>query len=681
MRCMKIFLLLGGMWLGGATAAQAQMQQQVELAPVPTIDSSSQSPKTDTKSVLRARLLRLLVDSTQANKGVAATDWGNFPKQEPSRLRSLNVNGFYRFFGTYRNMPGDYAFVTGGTLPQREIFIGDDTQLPNLMFNISGKSRPGMSWGMDIFAFQFLDRPGLAAYSPSTPDTSRPNIDRPLQSPRLGQSLLLNLGLNLYSTIQTSLGPLSIKLGGIHWVQMTDLTMGAYTAYERYMLFDRNPWDPIGANVFERYNRYVDQGQVDQEERWGQRAFAGLVVDMAQLPHNQSLKVMFGKNEQNGGFDLRPNTAYGGQYAYAPNAEWKLSLQTMNQLAYQDNQLLKPFGSMIHTLKVDHHLSKLHWQLETGYSGYQSEQTGQIGGWLAQAKYDYRFNKTWKLFGQAYAIDPSAVNNVGAFVNTSVSEATTTDIPAGQAGSGALLFPTNSSLLGFGQLANNRLGFDANLSFKPTNIHFTLGYSLSREINTGATSLSFGRPVNALTRSRFWRWGFPQNVGPYGRTNLLYRNTFDKVAFTDTLQSHLHFSQIEFQALYRVRVWDKVLVFNHFLRTQSVQDAASFLNTSPQAILRQYASENELYLQWNDRFTLVFLGSADVTLGGVLTGVNAIGRPLEQYGSAYGFGFDIWAADNVCLYFRQRYFDFEDRSFTLDTYRGVESTLELKLIF
>lgn len=676
----KHISLVGLVWLFAAPLAHAQMQATEPVEPTADTIKVTQAVA-PSEAKLRSKLYRLLVDTSGMNRALEGPQWGNFPKVEPSRLRSLNVNGFYRFFGTYRNMPGSYAFLPEANLPQRDVFIGDDTQLPNLMFTVTGKSRPGMTWGFDIFAFQFLDRPGLPAYSPSTPDTARPDIDRPLETPRLGQHLLLNLGLNLFSTIQTSLGPLSIKLGGIHWEEMTDLTMGGYTAYERYMLFDRNPWDPIGNDVFDRYNRYVDQGQVDQEQRWGKRAFAGAVIDMAQLPANQSIKLMFGKNEQNGGFDLRPNAAWGGQYGWAPSAQWKFTFQTMNQRGYQDSLLLKPFGSYIHTAKVDHKASQLHWQLETGYSGYESERTGRLGGWLAQAKIDYKWHKDWRLFGQAYAIDGGAVNNVGAFVNTSVSEATATEIPAGQAGSGALLFPTNSSLLGFGQLSNNRLGMDLNLSFKPTNIHITAGYSLSRELTTGATSLSFGRPVNALTRSRFWRWGFPQNVGPYGRTNLLYRNTFDVATFNDTLQDHLHFTQMEVQALYRVRLGNKVLVFNHFWRLQSVQDQLSLLNTKPSAILRQYASENEVYLQWNDRFTLVFLGSADITLGGGLTGLNAVGRPLEQYGTGYGFGFDIWAADNVCLYFRQRYFAFEDRSFILDTYRGAESTLELKLIF
>jgi hypothetical protein len=117
------------------------------------------------------------------------------------------------------------------------------------------------------------------------------------------------------------------------------------------------------------------------------------------------------------------------------------------------------------------------------------------------------------------------------------------------------------------------------------------------------------------------------------------------------------------------------------MRASSVQAEAALIKTAPQALLRQYSSENELYLQWNSRFAIVLLTSGDITLGGVLTGVSALGRPFEQYGSAFGAGCDIWAADNVCVYVRHRRFAFEDRSFSSDAYSGNETTLELKLLF
>jgi len=38
-------------------------------------------------------------------------------------------------------------------------------------------------------------------------------------------------------------------------------------------------------------------------------------------------------------------------------------------------------------------------------------------------------------------------------------------------------------------------------------------------------------------------------------------------------------------------------------------------------------------------------------------------------------------AKNTGLYFRHRWFTFEDRSFVQDNFRGYESTIELKIFF
>jgi hypothetical protein len=150
------FLLLALVLIGTGKA----MAQPSAPALMPADSSAAVTLKRLTPQA--SLLWRLFVDSNN-NQRLASTDFGTFPKMEPSRLRSLNVNGFYRFFGTYRNMPAPYAFLPTSNLPLREVFIGDDTQLPNMLININGKSRSGVSWGLDLFAFQFLDRPGLAA--------------------------------------------------------------------------------------------------------------------------------------------------------------------------------------------------------------------------------------------------------------------------------------------------------------------------------------------------------------------------------------------------------------------------------------------------------------------------------------------------------------------------------------
>jgi hypothetical protein len=472
-------------------------------------------------------------------------------------------------------------------------------------------------------------------------------------------------------------------LGGIHWEEMTDLTMGAYTGYNRYMLFDRNPWDPIGTTPFARYQRYIEAGSVNQEMRWGKRAFVGGVVDWVGLPHGQKIKVLVGKNEQNGGFDRRPNGAWGGQYSIpmGRSRKWVFSAQSMQQRSYQDSMLSKPFGSGAATGKLAAVSGRWTASAEAGYGYYFSEDNGQSGGLVAQLRAARSMGKRFQMLLHAYAVHPGAVNNASAVVNGSVQEAAVNQIPAGQAGSQAVLNPVGPSLLGFAQLANNRFGADLNAVYKAKHVYLTGGYSATRQWEAGGTTFAFGHPVNALTRSRFYRWGFPQAVGPYGRTNVLYRSTYELLDFKVPVDQPLHFSQWEAQALYSIPVGNHQIAFNHLVRAHSVQQKPSLLYVRPDAVLRQYSSENEIYWKTSDRWTWVGCASADATLGSLKTNYSATGRPIDQRGWALGWGFDCWAADNAQIFFRSKAFSFADRSFELDAFRGTETTVELKLFF
>lgn len=109
------------------------------------------------------------------------------------------------------------------------------------------------------------------------------------------------LGMTLYGNFKTKWGSWSTSLGGIQWVAISDLTMSSFRGYNRFMLFERNPWDPMGKNITGRYQQYFEQGSIDQDNRWGNRAFQGAVVN-GTLPGNFTVLMMAGKTEMNGGF-------------------------------------------------------------------------------------------------------------------------------------------------------------------------------------------------------------------------------------------------------------------------------------------------------------------------------------------------------------------------------------------
>ena len=173
--------------------------------------------------------------------------WGIFPKSEPKGTKNIQVNGFYRFYSTYtvQNLPYPLTSAVGDVVKQKSLFIGDDAQLPNLLLNVSGNLKDGSSWGMDIRMFQFLNGQIGTSYGTQVADSLRPSIQNPLASNTLGKNLGTMLGMTLYGNFKTKWGSWSTRLGGIQWVAISDLTMSSFKGYNRFMLFERNPWERL----------------------------------------------------------------------------------------------------------------------------------------------------------------------------------------------------------------------------------------------------------------------------------------------------------------------------------------------------------------------------------------------------------------------------------------------------
>ena len=112
-----------------------------------------------------------------------------------------------------------------------------------------------------------------------------------------------------------------------------------------------------------------------------------------------------------------------------------------------------------------------------------------------------------------------------------------------------------------GMMTNNREGFNINTELNLKRLKLSLGIGSARELKAIGSFISYGHPVNSLTRSRFWRWNFPSNVGPYERYNVIYRDVYELVELYDDIQIK-HFNNIEFQAKYHPRIFNsKLYVF------------------------------------------------------------------------------------------------------------------------
>lgn len=615
---------------------------------------------------------------------------GLYPRKEPLGLKEVSLSGFYRFFGTYSRMQEDYLLnpTINDTALAHNLLIGDDAFLPTFLINVAGRPSEKAAWGFDVFAFQFLEGATGQAYSGQVADSLLPSNQNPLNGVRLAPSLILNLGINLYGSYQTNVGTFNVRAGGIHWYALSDLTFGSFQGYKRFTLFERNPWDPVEQTTHSRYSQYHAEGDISQDTRWGNRAFQGIILEGMQLPGRMSFSAMYGKSEINGGFAQTPNLSYGGKLKRDFSNGQFFAINTFNSGTYADSLALVPVGYNMITAEFRAKIGDYTIDAEIGGGQYFSPRHN--AGWqeaLSAKLLSPKFADAVQFELHGFRIDPSLINNVSVFINSSVNEYIVNDIPAGQVGSNAVLQPTGSAVVPLGMMTNNRQGLNLNMSFELGDLHGGIGFGAASEIEARSTQISFGHPVNRLTRSRFWRFLFPANVGPYNRYSDIFRDTFETMNLSDDSSgvavNKKHFSTIETQLKYKTRFLRRDLYVFFLGQYQSVQQFWSpLIVTTEEAYLRQYASELELYFALNERININSYLGYERTLGNYLTDLdNITRRPRNQEGYGLGVGLDISLGRNARLYLRHRWFEFEDRSFQLDHFRGQETVVELKTTF
>jgi hypothetical protein len=536
--------------------------------------------------------------------------------------------------------------------------------------------------------FQFLNGIIGQSYGNSVADSLRPSIQSPLSSARLGTQMGMLLGMNLYGSFQTKWGSLRTRVGGIQWLTLSDLTMASFRGYNRFILFERNPWDPTGQQLTSRYKQYFEQGSIDQDARWGNRAFVGAVIEGSEMPGRTSFIAMVGKTELNGGFNKLPSFTYGGKFKKDWGTKNFVALNTIHSLNYTDSLANETFGF---------HVGTLEWLLEKrGYIFKGEAGLGQYfspiheGKWseLVQIKATTpakKYRPSMEL--HAYRISPNVVNNNAVFWNTATAEYSNNAIPAGQVGSTALLQPFGSSMVRLGQMTNNRQGLNLNLEYGQRHLKWAGGLGFSSEIKPSAEIITVNNPVNQLVRSRLWRWIFPAQVGPYGRYSDIYRDVYQSVQLSDDSSGvavyKKHFAVAEMQVKYATQLAGKELYVFALLQMGSSQRKWSpVVVTNEDAYIRQYASEVELYYAISRGVMINAYYGYERTIGNYRTDIDETSRrPRNQYGEAVGAGLDIDLGRNARLYVRHRWFYFTDKSFEMDHFRGREMTIEIKAFF
>lgn len=584
---------------------------------------------------------------------------GVVPKKIAKSIDNISVSGFYRFLGAYSNMEMQYAPENAADFnPKQRIFLGDDSQIPQLSLNIGVRPSKNTSFSTDLYLWTPL--------TGSTTDYAKG----------------LNLGVNLNGSHSTKYGTFSIKTGGIHWYTLSPFTFAANTGYNRFSIFERNPWDPTTSNVLDRYKRFYTNGALTQDVRWGQQAFQGFIFDGLRLPKEFSFAFMYGKSQFNGGTLPTPNTLTAGKI----RKDFKESFVSANLISsstFTDSLAQFALGFNLVSSEFLFKMKNVSVLGEVGLGNYFSPNVnGEIGEAI-----DLKIQLGEKVMGfpfevRYFQISPKVINNNGVFWNSSIQEYNENLGTVETEGSQINLIPFASSLVSIGQLTNNRRGIILNADFSFKKQKLTVGYSASSELIGLSDKITYGHPANNLALSRFWRWGFPSNVGPYDNLNKVYRGVYETVQITDSISAK-GFNSIEVNYKADLKILGREILFFYLGGFHSVQRYFSpFPEFNSYAYIKSYNHQLEFYYLLFPKVVLSNYFGYDRIIANSSTKLSEeTSKPKNQKGKSYAIGLDFQLAKNTGLYVRQRWMNYEDQNFLLDKYKGTETTVELKIFF
>jgi hypothetical protein len=224
----------------------------------------------------------------------------------------------------------------------------------------------------------------------------------------------------------------------------------------------------------------------------------------------------------------------------------------------------------------------------------------------------------------------------------------------------------------------------------------SIGYSSSMELENLSPGITYSHAFNSLALSRFWRWGFPSNVGPYKNLNKIYRNVFETLNITDINPTtglpnqKKYFNTIEINSKYKTILANKDLYLFYLGSFNSVQNFSSMSSLkdgglmvfTERALVRNYCHQIESYYVLSPKVIWNNYLSFERIIANYQTAIDVqSSRPKNQTGYSFATGLDIQLSKSAGLYLRQRWMDYQDSSYANDQYKGFETTVEVKMFF
>jgi hypothetical protein len=599
--------------------------------------------------------------------------------KKPNVFDKINISGEYRFFIQNRTFVDPYIIgVSNGDtllLNQREILIGDATQLPELTLRISANPNSNVSFGTDL-TFWNQQTGGFEYFRG------------------------MNLGVNLYGSFKTDVGSFNVKTGGIHWLKLSRMTLKQFEGFNRYNLFVRNPWDPQSNNIMGRYADYYDRGSIVQDVRWGNQAFQGFALDGAELPAGFNFTFLYGKAQTSASSfeeinsdnyqqslqfantqfyaSLLPSYILGGRLSKTIY-DWNLGLNSLNGYSYRDSLGLQTNNYQVHSIDYDFNSNGFSFVGELGLGTYNDFDPGLaiITKLKTPKKYTYL-----PLDIEYYRISSNFYNNNSEILNASINDGLSSDPTEG-----GVLQQNGSAILGVGGLANNRTGVSINSEFELGKLKFNFGQTIAKEIDRLTSAVTYGHTVNGLTQSEFYRWQYVSNVGPYGRWSKIFRGIYETVQIDNIKDGEIafdkYFNSFDLQAKMEYVFNKRKSYFFYLGSFNSVQNKLSlFTVLNESAYIRQYVHQFENYTSLTDKTALTTYLGVERVIGNYQTDIDDMSfMPRNQTALGVGLGLDIALNQKTSLYLRHRYFTYEDVNFVLDNNSGHETTLEIKVNF
>jgi hypothetical protein len=605
---------------------------------------------------------------------------------EPANLFSrfmsgLNTGGYYRAYLWGRSMNNDYTSQGGGALGTHKVLtIGDGNYDPLMMLYVGGAPTVNTSLGSE-----------LVIANPWTAYTG-PNLT--------AREFNTYFNMVLRGSTNTKFGNFNVVAGGIQWTQLSPFTFGSNVGYQRYSIWERRPWDPVG-NVNTRYAAYYYNGTINQDTRFGTKAFKGFVINGYDMPFKTSLDFFYGKTDINGGFDreriVRPKSNVGGKITKNFKNNNRISLNTFNSFTKTDSiNGTVDVQWNIFTTEYNFNFKEFNLNGEIGIGGYESPNYKRSWGEGILVNLNTPRKYTLLPFSlRFFQINKSFASNVAQFSNTSIQEVTSGFLSRGGT---QVLAPFGGNMSGVGDLANNRRGGAINTEIKVWKFKFIGGLQMESELSktNNRDQVTFGHRINGLTWSRL-PGIFPYNtpMGPNGRVHSVYRGAYETVNINEnttdsTALYKKSYSSLDFQIKFKTKLFNKDIYFYNLNTAMSVQSKFSPVPVfSQKAYITARYHEAEVYYHVMRDLVISVYGGLEYVKGNKYTdlttdstGVNGIvGKARDQIGKALGVGVDLSISSNTSIYLRQRWFSFNDKYFKDENFIGNEATIELKIFF